>query len=155
MADIKINHLPAASGIAGTDLMLIGDPVTGLIKQVPFSIVLAALSSIPVVPVVPLSIGIYFGMGPVPTTAVQIQAGTFQAITAGGNYTITWPPNNGNGDHYWVAEPDTEPVKIKSSDGTYDEPIGIGQTFAASTISTFKMYSTGITILSATTLKTA
>lgn len=104
-------------------------------------------------PIAPL--GIYFGMGPIPTTAAQIQAGTFQAITTGANYTIAWPANSGDGAHYWIAEPDTEPVKVKSSDGTFDEPIGAGQTFAASAISTFEMYSTGLTILTATTLKTA
>ena len=37
MADVKINHLPQATGIQATDLLFIGDPVTGLLKQIPFS----------------------------------------------------------------------------------------------------------------------
>lgn len=84
---------------------------------------------------------IYYGIGAVPVNDTQITAGSSIQITAGAQFTIAWPSNSAPQD-YWVAQPSTEPAKVKDNDGMFDEPIGPNQTFQASTVGTHTLFST-------------
>lgn len=121
------------TGVAGAYVCVVTDSSTTVQS------VSSSAATITVTTVVQATI--YYGIGAVPTTDGQIVAGSSISITAGSAFTITWP-SNATPQHYWVAQPSTEPAKVKDNDGMFDEPIGTDQTFQSSTVGTHTVYST-------------
>ena len=95
-------------------------------------------------------VNVYYGIGAPPITLAEILAGSVLSVASGFNIPIHWPENS-TPNYYWMAQPQTEPIKTATNNGLSDEAIGSGHSYETTIVDIYDVYETANQVLSSYT----